>query len=224
MPSAKSAASSNPPRLGRPPGSTSDATRRRILEAACDCFGEKGYESTTNRDIGDRAGVTAPAIYQYFDSKLALFVECFRAAHDDVVTYLRDAVARADTSREALKALILAYAETWRIFPSASAFLSCIPGEVRRHSELAPILAMEPNTVLTIVAEIVERGVEAGEIERAGSWSAVGMCFAVTLGLAQNGVLAGERGVRDAAQGYVQLLDGQIFQEAPEKSRAPKSG
>jgi AcrR family transcriptional regulator len=60
----RSAVPNTATRLGRPPGSTSDATRQRILDAACECFGEKGYESTTNRDIGDRAGVTAPAIYQ----------------------------------------------------------------------------------------------------------------------------------------------------------------
>src|SRR5262245_14790944 len=61
-------------RRGRPPGSTSDETRRRILASACECFGKRGYDITTNRDIGERAGVTAAALYQYFDSKLSLYV------------------------------------------------------------------------------------------------------------------------------------------------------
>jgi AcrR family transcriptional regulator len=212
MRSAKGTAlSSTPPRLGRPPGSTSDATRRRIVEAACECFGEKGYEQTTNRDIGDRAGVTAPAIYQYFDSKQALFLECFRTAHRDVVAYLRGAVAGTNTSREALKALTVAYAETWRIFPAASAFLSSIPGEIRRHPEIAPMLAAEPNTVLTIITEIVERGVQSGEIDPAISAAIESMSLAITLGLAQKGALHGPYGVQDAAQGYASLFDGVAF-------------
>lgn len=214
MRSAKGTAlASTPPRLGRPPGSTSDATRRRIVDAACECFGEKGYEQTTNRDIGDRAGVTAPAIYQYFDSKQALFLECFRAAHRDTVGYLRGAVAPAKTSREALKMLVVAYAETWRSFPAASAFLSSIPGEVRRHPDIAPMLAAEPNTVLTIVTEIIERGVQNGEIDRAMAGSIASMSLAITLGLAQKGVLHGAYGVHDAAQGYAYLFDGLAFRE-----------
>ena len=206
-----SASPSTPPRLGRPPGSSSDATRRRIVEAACECFGEKGYEQTTNRDIGDRAGVTAPAIYQYFDSKQSLFLECFRAAHRDVVEYLRGAIVDASTSRLALKALTIAYADTWRLFPAASAFLSSIPGEIRRHPEIAPMLAEEPDTALTIVTDIVDRGVQSGEIDEAISASVASMALAITLGLAQKGALHGPYGVYDAAQGYAYLIDGIVF-------------
>ena len=193
-----------------------------MVDAARECFGEKGYEQTTNRDIGDRAGLTAPAIYLYFDSKLALFVECFRAAHGDLVTYLRGAIAGLDTSREALKALTAAYAETWRIFPAESAFLSSVPAEIRRHPEIASLLAAEPNTVLTVITEIVERGVQSGEIEPAISTSIVSMFLCITLGLAQNGALNGQHGVHDAAQGYARLFDGQVFREVPAQAQGPE--
>jgi hypothetical protein len=107
--------------------------------------------------------------------------------------------------------LILAYAETWRTFPAASAFLSSIPGEIRRHPEIAPILAAEPNTVLTIITEIVERGVQSGEINPAISASVASMSLSITLGLAQKGALHGPYGVHDAAQGYAHLFDGEAF-------------
>ena len=201
-------------RLGRPPGSTSDATRKRILTAACECFGEKGYEATTNRDIGDRAGVTGAAIYQYFDSKLSLFVECFRAAHADVVPHLRAAIAGTDGARQALKAVTVAYAETWRRFPAASVFLSSIPGEVRRHPEIAPVLAAEPDTVLTITSEIAERGVRSGEIDPAVASVISSTFFSIILGLAQQGSMYGEQRVHDAAEGYAKLVDGQVFRDS----------
>src|SRR5207245_110662 len=72
-------------RPGRPPGATSDATRARIVRAARVCFARTGYANTTNKDIADHAGITAAAIYQYFDSKTALYVETARDAQAELV-------------------------------------------------------------------------------------------------------------------------------------------
>ena len=41
----------------------------QILHAAFQCFIEKGYEQTTMREIFDKAGLSAGAIYIYFKSK-----------------------------------------------------------------------------------------------------------------------------------------------------------
>jgi AcrR family transcriptional regulator len=62
------------PRRGRPPGRTSDydAHRRRILDAATALFAERGYEATGMRDLAESIGMSAPAIYHYFESKEAL--------------------------------------------------------------------------------------------------------------------------------------------------------
>ena len=43
--------------------------RAAILEAAADLFRERGFRATSLDDIGGRAGVSGPAIYQYFKSK-----------------------------------------------------------------------------------------------------------------------------------------------------------
>ena len=44
----------------------------QILRAALACFGEKGCQKTTMRDICARAGLSAGAVYSYFDSKEAI--------------------------------------------------------------------------------------------------------------------------------------------------------
>ena len=43
--------------------------REEILEAAKELFLEQGYEATTIRRIADRVGVSAPALYLYFQDK-----------------------------------------------------------------------------------------------------------------------------------------------------------
>ncbi len=47
----------------------SEATRKRILDAAAILFGDQGYTATTLRQIAKRARIDAGSIYYYFASK-----------------------------------------------------------------------------------------------------------------------------------------------------------
>ena len=48
-------------------------TKEQILNAAFDCFFEKGYEATSLEEIAKRAGVTRGAIYWHFTDKNDLY-------------------------------------------------------------------------------------------------------------------------------------------------------
>ncbi|GLW65897.1 hypothetical protein Arub01_41410 [Actinomadura rubrobrunea] len=52
-----------------------EATRRRLLEAARDLFGEHGYDGVTVRMIAAAADANAALVHRYFGSKAALFAE-----------------------------------------------------------------------------------------------------------------------------------------------------
>lgn len=49
------------------------ASKESLLKAAQELFGQRGYERTTIRDIGERAGVDAALIARYFGSKSDLY-------------------------------------------------------------------------------------------------------------------------------------------------------
>lgn len=49
-----------------------DARRIEILTAAFRCFSRKGLHGTTMHEIADEAGLSAGALYRYFDGKEAL--------------------------------------------------------------------------------------------------------------------------------------------------------
>lgn len=53
----------------------STRTRRGLLDAAAELFGDRGYERTTIREIGERAGVDPALIARYFGNKAALYLE-----------------------------------------------------------------------------------------------------------------------------------------------------
>jgi AcrR family transcriptional regulator len=50
-----------------------EETRQKILEAACEVFGEKGYHEATHAEICERAGVNTAAINYHFGSKDGLY-------------------------------------------------------------------------------------------------------------------------------------------------------
>jgi AcrR family transcriptional regulator len=59
------------------------ASRRALLEAAQDLFGTLGFERTTVREIGERAGVDAALIARYFGSKADLYIAAVAAERMD---------------------------------------------------------------------------------------------------------------------------------------------
>ncbi|MGO9147323.1 MAG: TetR family transcriptional regulator [Desulfomonilia bacterium] len=53
-----------------------ESKRDIIMQAAVELFREKGYNSTTIRDIAVRAGIGKITFYQYFKDKRELFLKC----------------------------------------------------------------------------------------------------------------------------------------------------
>ena len=61
------------------------ATKAKILEAAADQFGKKGYKRTRLSDVVKQAGVTPQVVASHFASKKQLFAESFGIASQRVV-------------------------------------------------------------------------------------------------------------------------------------------
>jgi TetR/AcrR family transcriptional regulator, regulator of cefoperazone and chloramphenicol sensitivity len=77
-------------------------TRRRIIEAAIRLFGERGFEGASTREIGRLAGINAPALRYYFDSKEGLYQACAEHLASQTEALLAPAL---QAGREALAAL-----------------------------------------------------------------------------------------------------------------------
>jgi AcrR family transcriptional regulator len=54
---------------------TSEQRKRAIIEAALPIFAEKGFSSTTTRDLANAAGISEPLLYKHFPSKEVLYEE-----------------------------------------------------------------------------------------------------------------------------------------------------
>jgi TetR/AcrR family transcriptional regulator, regulator of cefoperazone and chloramphenicol sensitivity len=70
-----------------------DGTRRRIINAAIQLFGVRGFEGASTRDIAKLAEVNAPALQYYFNNKSGLYQAC--AEHLAEICWARFGPAQA---------------------------------------------------------------------------------------------------------------------------------
>jgi len=75
-------------------------TRSRILSAACDEFGARGFAATTVDRIAGRARVNKAMIYYHFSSKAALYTAIVREMYGQIAEQLQ-AIATQPLSAEA---------------------------------------------------------------------------------------------------------------------------
>ncbi|GER91300.1 TetR family transcriptional regulator [Dictyobacter vulcani] len=77
-----------------------EATRRKILDAAEEVFGELGYYEASISEITRRAGVAQGTYYIYFHSKRTIFEELVRDIGERLRADMRTAIAGASNRIE----------------------------------------------------------------------------------------------------------------------------
>ena len=73
-----------------------EETRARIVATALKLFGERGFDGASTRDIAAAAGVNAPALQYYFDSKEGLYLACVEHIVEQVWGEMSDVVEAAE--------------------------------------------------------------------------------------------------------------------------------
>ena len=173
-PSASDARSSTEPRR------SSDVSTNRILDAAALVFGQKGYEAARVADIARRSGLTTGAIYARWLTKHELFlaaVEHRGSTRTEVVSGQADLSATTklaelgagllgDNGDEAARNLMLE---------------ACVMA--RRDSSLSADVAQSLDVEAAVLADVVEQGKAAGDIDADLSTEAIVFaCQALGLG------------------------------------------
>lgn len=106
---------------------------RRILDAALKTFAQMGYGGTTMEAVAMAAGLSKPTLYQYFDSKDALFQAMMLGQRDQMLTVF-DRPSPLGMVGELL-GFAWAYADTV-MAPEMLSLARLIIGEVQRFPEI----------------------------------------------------------------------------------------
>jgi TetR/AcrR family transcriptional regulator, transcriptional repressor for nem operon len=80
-----------------------------VLDAAIDCFRDRGFEATSVRDLAERMGICGASLYNTFGDKRQLFVKSLERYLD---RSMRDRVARIERRHGPKEAIHAFFAET----------------------------------------------------------------------------------------------------------------
>jgi TetR/AcrR family transcriptional regulator len=83
--------------------------RDRILLVATRLFAERGYGSTSVREVVEAAGVTKPTLYYWFANKEALFLEVVHRHLDGMDRFVDDVVTSKGSVRARLRRFVGEY-------------------------------------------------------------------------------------------------------------------
>jgi AcrR family transcriptional regulator len=130
------------------PASKSERTEAAIIEAALDLFASQGYESTTMRQIAQRAGVSVGNSYYYFASKDAIVQTLYEQF--SIITFAAgmDRIANVETLADRIAVAMLTWVDVMApyrkfgaaFFKSATDFgspvspFSAESAHIRKHS------------------------------------------------------------------------------------------
>jgi AcrR family transcriptional regulator len=87
-------------------------SRAAILAAAATLFRERGYEGTSLKLIAQAAGMTAPALYWYFESKADLLVTFLLETADGSYRRIGDRIGDAQEPIEQLALMVAGHIES----------------------------------------------------------------------------------------------------------------
>jgi AcrR family transcriptional regulator len=88
-----------------------EATRQRLVAAARELFGERGYEDTSIEEVLVASGVARGALYHHFQSKAELFDAVAEAVFGEVASLTDEAARDGATPLERLRAGARAWLE-----------------------------------------------------------------------------------------------------------------
>ena len=153
-------------RRGRPPATDSATTREAILDGARELFGERGYAAVTNKELAATAGITTGALYHYVESKLDLYL----SVHDDMQERIYERFQKAEASEHTFIGKMGAVLEAALTLneqdPTLARFVGVVRADIRRHPEIAEQLETMARERDRFFVNIVDCGVETGEIAR----------------------------------------------------------
>jgi len=197
-----------PKRVGRPPASDGELTRRRILDAAQVCFSTHGYRETSNRLVADAAHITPGTIYHYFANKQDLFLNVHEEIQRSIIDALEAVITPELTFSESIDKMLRVFLEIYIEHPNWTKFTSVVRTEARRNPEISA--AQNDKAWRDIFRRLAEKGVASGEIDSSSRRAMQAVLSAVVFGLTQHGIEASATDHVECVRGFGLLLRGML--------------
>jgi AcrR family transcriptional regulator len=142
-----------------------EAKRQRVLEAAKDEFGQRGFSAGSLNVIARQAGIAKGSLFQYFDDKMDLFTTTVEATADDIQHAILGGLDTDDDVAffDLLRTIMDRWLDYFRDHPVERAVGFAAANEIDPDARAA--LRTVTNThYVEAFAPLLKRGVDRGEL------------------------------------------------------------
>jgi TetR/AcrR family transcriptional regulator, transcriptional repressor for nem operon len=145
-----------------------ERTRQFIIEKTAPLFNTKGFDGTSLADLTEATGLTKGAIYGNFEDKEEIAQEAFRYAIAKVRKMVGDEVREAKTYKMQLTAVVEFFAKYVNDPPvrGGCPLLNTAIEADDHHISMRKIVAKELVITVEFIADLLEKGIKAGEFKR----------------------------------------------------------
>ena len=175
------------------------AQRLRILESAREVFFRDGFMNANLDEVAEIAGVAKGTLYRYFENKADLYVAVLLQGGQLFAERMREAAESANDPANQVREVGRFYYDHWTQNPEYfhifwalenQGVIGELPGaEVEEVTRLW-------ETCLRILADVVQRGVDAGDFSQCDAWEVANILWTVANGLIQTEHVAARRELR----------------------------
>lgn len=139
----------------------SEATKKRLFDAAMELIGERGFTDASVDEIVERAGVAKGTVYYHFAGKAELVEALIADRLAPLITAFHEAAdANADDPRAAIEALVRAELE---FLSEQSSFSKLLLTEMWREDRVwRETLVMLRSELMSVMRDVIAQGVESG--------------------------------------------------------------
>ncbi|WP_162559069.1 TetR/AcrR family transcriptional regulator [Sphingorhabdus sp. EL138] len=149
---------------GRPHGSFAQNTKKRLLQAATKQFGERDFAEVSMTMIAEEAGLTGAAIYNYYDSKDALFLDAVSLYIEQNTKILTEASLVYGSWKDRLNNVLEATKTIYKRGTQNQLLTSTTQLKIAREPEkFAPILQLRQN-YSSIFQSIIADALQCGDL------------------------------------------------------------
>jgi AcrR family transcriptional regulator len=139
----------------------SDATKRKLFDAAMELIGERGFTDASVDEIVDRAGVAKGTVYYHFAGKAELVEALIADRMKPLADSFREAAAvNSDDPAGAIEAIVRAELE---FLLEHKSFSKLLLTEMWREDRVwRKTLVLFRNELMTVIRDVIEQGVASG--------------------------------------------------------------
>ena len=160
-------------------GNNERGVRKALLLEGIYLFAEKGYASTSVREIVSAAGVTKPVLYYYFQSKEGLFQAILDSAAAELEVMLEEALQKPGTALERIvhlfRRIYQGLMENVQLFKLINHLFFGPPQGVPRYD-----IEMFHRRMVEVIKEIYLGGLRQGEVREIDPEEATLLVLGVT--------------------------------------------